>query len=584
MGFNLLKMKDFKDIQKNKGQALLISIVFFLFISLAIISGLVTPAVREFKVARDLHQSRQSLFLSESAVEDSYYRLKTGKAIGLTNTITLAGSSAVATITDSGYNEKTISSLGDVSSRQRKNEVVLNTGVGASFGYAVQSGSGGFLMDNNSVVNGSVYSNGPITGSGAITGSAFSANSAALVADQTNGSGTPAYDVTFGNANGTQDFAQSFQVSVTGVVNRVDLYLKKVSTPGNLTVRIVTNSSGNPSTTTLASGPLSASLVSTNYGWVNVPFSTNPELTAGTTYWIVIDGATNASRYYMIGANNNGYGNGTGKIGAYAGTWNNTSPSGLDGFFQLYMGGVTGLISGITIGTAGVGNANAHTVNNSTIAGTNYCQVGSGNNKACNTSVPDPTQVAMPISDQNILDWKAEAELGGVHTGTYNLNSSSSSLGPKKITGDFNISNNADLTVTGTLWVQGNMNVSNNATVRLSSSYGTSEGVIVVDGNINISNNAVFSGSGSTGSYLMALSTSTSTSAITLANNGGSVILYAANGTVNLSNNGSAKALNGKFIHLSNNVNIIYDSGLANVNFVNGPSGGWSVKGWKEVR
>jgi hypothetical protein len=575
--------KDFKKIQRNGGAAMLTSVVFFLFISLAIVSGLVSLSVREFKNSHEAVKSRQSLFLSESGAEDAYFRLKTAKPIGPSTVLVLGGNTATTTIVESGFNEKTVSSFASVNSVQRKNELVLNPGTGVSFSYGVQAGAGGFIMDNNSVVNGSVYSNGNITGSGAITGTALSANSPALDADQTNGSGTPAYNVNFGNANGTQDFAQSFQVDVTGAVNKVDLYIRKVSTPGNLTVRIVSTSGGNPGTTTLASGALSASLVSTTYGWVSVPFSSNPELTAGTTYWIVIDGSTNSSRYYVIGANNNGYSDGAGKIGQYSGAWNNTSPSGLDGFFKIYLGGLTGLISGITVGTGTTGNAYAHTVNNSTIAGTNYCQIGSGNNKACNTTLADPTQVAMPISDQNILDWKAEAEEGGIHPGNYVLDSAISSLGPKKVTGNFNVNNNAELTVTGTIWVEGDMDISNNATVRLSPSYGTSEGVIVVDGTVNIGNNAVFNGSGTSGSYLMVLSTSPSASAITLSNNGGAVILYAANGTVNLSNNAGAKALNGKYIHLSNNVVITYDSGLVNSNFVNGPSGGWGITSWKEV-
>lgn len=563
---------------------MLISVLFFLFISLAIISGLVSPTIRDFKSASDLMKSRQSSLLSESGLEDAYFRLKNALPISSPVLLTLNNNTATTIIVDSGYNEKTVSSLGDVDSRQRKNELILTTGTGVSFSYGVQVGTGGFTMANNSVVNGSVYSNGDITGSGAITGAALAANSGAITADQINDSGTPSSGVVFGNANSTQDFAQSFQISTTGAVNKVELYIKKVSTPSNLNVKIVSNSGGNPGTTTLASGTLSSSLVSINYGWVSVPFSSNPELAAGTTYWIVIDGTTNSSRYYEIGANNDGYSNGTGKIGQYAGVWNNTSPSGLDGFFKLYLGGLTGLISGITIGSNGVGNAYAHTVNNSTIAGTNYCQTGSGNNKACNTSRPDPTQVAMPISDQNILDWKSEAEAGGVHTGDYIINGTSSSIGPKKITGNLNVSNSADLTVTGTLWVAGNATISNNAHISLSPSYGTAEGVMVVDGIVNIGNNSVFSGSGSEGSYLMVLSTSSSTSAITLSNNGGAVILYAANGTVNLANNSGAKSLNGKNINLSNNSVVTYDSGLINSTFVNGPSGGWGISSWKEVK
>lgn len=561
---------------------MMIAVVIFLAVSLTIIVGLSSPILIQQKITSQQVLSRQSYFLAEAGLEDVLFRLKTGEPVGSTETLSLNGST-VTVVTSDNYNGKQIVATGDVNEVVRKVEAGVTLGVGAVFGYGVQVGAGGLTMGNNSAVNGSVYSNGNITGSGAITGTAFSANSSALAADQTNGSGTPPYEVTFGNANGTQDFAQSFQVSATGPVNKVELYIKKVSTPSNLTVRIVSNSGSNPGVTTLASGSLSASLVSTNYGWVSVPFSSNPELTAGTTYWIVIDGVTNSTRYYLIGADSNGYVNGVGKIGQYGSTWNNTSPSGLDGFFKLYLGGLTGLISGINIGSNGVGNAYAHTVNNSTIAGTNYCQTGSGNNKACNTSLPDPAQMPMPISDQNILDWKAEAEAGGIISGNYLLDADTGSLGPRKITGNLTVQNNADLTVTGTIWVQGNVIINNNATVRLSSSYGTSEGVIVADGTINIQNNAIFEGSGSPGSYLMALSTSISTSAISLQNNGGSVILYAANGTVNLSNNSTAKALNGKYINLDNNAVVIYDSGLANSNFVNGPSGGWDIQSWKEI-
>jgi hypothetical protein len=174
--------KDFKKIKKNSGAAMLMSVIFFLFISLAIISGLVSPAVREFKIANDLIKSRQSLFLSESGIEDAYFRLKTTKTIGSVETITLGDNSTTFTITDSGYNEKTISSLGDVNSLQRMNELILNTGTGISFSYGIQSGLGGFII-GNAIVHGNVYSNGTIVGANGatITGSAFSAGPSGLI-------------------------------------------------------------------------------------------------------------------------------------------------------------------------------------------------------------------------------------------------------------------------------------------------------------------------------------------------------------------------------------------------------------------
>jgi len=570
-----------KKIKKNGGQAMITAVIFFIFISMAIISGLLAPSVRGFKISSESINSKKTYFLAESGIEDAYYRIITNRPISSSEILTLDSNSATTNII-STTDSREIISMGDVSNYQRTINLLLSAGVGVSFSYGVQSGKGGFTMGSNSEVQGSVYSNGTITGSGTITGTAVSANSAALNADQSNGSGTPSYDITFGNANGTQDFAQSFQVSTTEIVNKVDLYIKKVSTPSNLTVRIVSNSGGSPSSFTLASGSLSSSLVSTNYGWVSVPFSSTSELIAGTTYWIVIDGGTNSSRYYKIGANDNGYANGVSKIGRYTSSWSDNSPASADGFFKLYLGGATGLISGITVGSGGVGDAYAHTINSSTVAGTKYCQ-STNNSPVCNTSLPDPTQVPMPISDQNILDWKEEAMTGGVYSGNYTVSGTSASLGPKKITGNLSITNNAVFTVNGTLWVEGNMTVNNNATVSLASSYGTSEGVVVVDGIVNIGNNSTFNGSGSSGSYLMVLSTSSSTSAITLSNNGGAVILYAANGTVNLNNNAGAKSLNGKQINLSNNAVVIYDSGLANANFVNGPTGGWNIDSWKET-
>ena len=137
--------------QKNKiswnkknyrgGYAMLVSVIFFTFLSLSIIAGLVSPSVREFKMSSDFIKSRQSFFLSESGVEDAYYRLKTSKMIGDSTLITLSGNTATTSIADSGYNEKTISSMGDVFLRQRKNEIKITTGMGVNFAYGIQAGS-----------------------------------------------------------------------------------------------------------------------------------------------------------------------------------------------------------------------------------------------------------------------------------------------------------------------------------------------------------------------------------------------------------------------------------------------------------
>ena len=86
-----LRIKKMQEKKKRKinnqtGAAMLTSIVFFLFISLAIIFGLVTPSVRGFKISNDSIRSKQSLIFSESGIEDAYFRLKNAKPIDSSTT------------------------------------------------------------------------------------------------------------------------------------------------------------------------------------------------------------------------------------------------------------------------------------------------------------------------------------------------------------------------------------------------------------------------------------------------------------------------------------------------------------------
>lgn len=188
-----------------------------------------------------------------------------------------------------------------------------------------------------------------------------------------------------------------------------------------------------------------------------------------------------------------------------------------------------------------------------------------------------------PITDQQIADWKSEAEAGGV-VSSQTISDTTSALGPKKISGNLNLDNGARLTVTGTLWITGNLVLNNNSQIILSGSYGSGDGVIVVDGTSTFSNGASMEGSGTTGSYLMLLTTSASGNAISLSNNAGGVILYAPNGTIQISNNASLTQLVAKTVSLSNNAIIDYEQGIINAGFTNGPGGGYSVVSWKEVQ
>ncbi|MSU44592.1 hypothetical protein EXS45_00155 [Candidatus Nomurabacteria bacterium] len=574
-------------INSQSGSAMLISVIFFLFISLAIIAGLVGPTVREFKNANLNLDSKKSYFLAESGSEDAMYRIKNNLTIDGSETLNLDSSLATTNITTISEGYKQITTLGDVSSYQRKTNIKLSTGVGLSFTYGMQVGNGGLIMSNTATINGSVYVNGDIVGSNSakITGTAIAADRTAEIIDQINDTGTPTDVIQFGTAVNTQDVAQSFIVATSDIATQVSVYIKKVGGPSDVNVRITADSSGKPANTSLATGTLSASNVATSYGWVNIVLSPNVTLATNTTYWLVLDASVNASNYYILGANNAQYVSGLAKLGQYGTTtWNNTNPSGLDAFFKIYLGGVNSTISGMIIGQFGIGNASAHTVNNSTIAGNLYCQTGSGNNKSCNVSQGDPAPLNFPISDSQIQTWKDEAVAGGTQ-GEINLsNNSTLIVGPKKINGNLILSNNAVLTVSGTLWVTGNISLSNSSQLKLSNSYGSASGVIISDGTISTANSASFSGSSTSGSYIMVLTTSTSSSAINIANSAGTVILAAPYGTILFSNTASVKEAIAKTIIMSNSSTLIYDSGLISKNFIGGPSGAWRLDGWGETQ
>ncbi len=263
---------------------------------------------------------------------------------------------------------------------------------------------------------------------------------------------------------------------------------------------------------------------------------------------------------------------------------------------DAFVAGSTGSITNMRVGTSGTGDARAHTITNSTVTGSIYCQSGSDNDdpnrnpKPCNTSQADPIEADMPISDENIAQWQTDAADGGVATGDMTI-SSPTTLGPKKIIGNLIINNT--LTLSNTIWVTGNIFI--NETVKLTSSYGASSGVIIADGYIDVSNGVIFQDSGTAGSYILLLSNSTcdvsiaispcnGKDAITIGNNSTITIANAQKGTVYFSNNSSVKEAAGKTLRLKNNSGLSYGSGLVNANFTSGPSGGYTVTDWGEIQ
>ncbi|MBU1180071.1 hypothetical protein KJ885_03945, partial [Patescibacteria group bacterium] len=156
-----------------------------------------------------------------------------------------------------------------------KTRVATDTDM-VSFSYGAQVAEGGLQMDNNAKILGSVYANGNIDGSAGaeITGDVYVAGGTALTADQEHT--THNNDFVFGQTNPVIDIAQSFTPSVSDVLNKVSMYIKKVGSPSSPKVRIVADAGGVPDDDDMTYATLDSSTVSTNYGWIDVSFSNPP--------------------------------------------------------------------------------------------------------------------------------------------------------------------------------------------------------------------------------------------------------------------------------------------------------------------
>lgn len=581
--FNFIAKNYFR---KDAGFAAVLSTLIIMAIVLVIISSVSLTTLLEQKITKNINQSAQAYYAAESGIEDSLYRIISGKNYQATNTLTIDDASATINITDVG-SQKSILVNGEQTDRFRNLQVLLNvTAETFAFYYGAQIGEGGMTMGNGSSVQGSVYANGNIVGgSGAvITGNTWVGN-ASTGADQQSQIANTDYPI--GQANPVVDAAQSFTIANSGQLIKVSLYLKKSGSPTNKTVRLITNSGGDPSKTLVAGGSygtLTASQVSqSDYGWIDITMITPPTVTAGTKYWIVVDSSLDSGNYFIWGKDSGDtYAGGTGK---YSPNWSAASPSWSsasgDLGFRAWLGTTQNSLSGVTIN----GDAHAALINSCEIDGDAYYQTISGSSVGGTSypGYPNPALENLPISDSNITDWKAEAEAGGVIAGDYIIDAGAEeSLGPKKIAGNLTVSNGAKLTVIGTLYVTGTINLFNNAEVELGDNYGSGEsGVVLADGQINISNNSIFSGNGAN-SYVLVMTIKTG-DAINVANNSSAALFYASQGTVNISNNVTLKGVTGYKIALNNNAIVVYEEGLASTKFSSGAGGAWLVTGWQEV-
>lgn len=206
---------------------------------------------------------------------------------------------------------------------------------------------------------------------------------------------------------------------------------------------------------------------------------------------------------------------------------------------------------------------------------------------------PDQPAVPLPISDEQIAEWEAEAAAVPPATctdGVYRISSGAVSVGPKKIPCDFEIINGPTVTITGHLWVTGNITVKNTATVKMAAALGANNVAIIADNpsdqinssRISVQNQATFQNSGTPGSFVFLISQNKSAemggeiAAFDLTNSASALVAYAAHGYIPLSNTISLKEVTAYKILLKNSAEVTYDSGLPSAVFQSGPGGSWS--------
>ena len=218
---------------------------------------------------------------------------------------------------------------------------------------------------------------------------------------------------------------------------------------------------------------------------------------------------------------------------------------------------------------------------------------------------PDQEASALPITDAQIDEWKADAEAGGVIASTdaectgglYTIETDMT-IGPVKIECDLEIfKSSTNLSLAGAVWVEGNIKTKSGPKIHVDPSLSGKSIPFIADkpsdritsSKIIIVNSAKFFGAGDN-SFILMISQNNSAEnsgteiAIEGGNSaGGDLLVYAAHGEIRIKQSLTLKEVTAYRIRLQNSAEVIYESGLASLLFTSGPGGGFEVESWGEI-
>ena len=166
---------------KQRGQAFMVAVLLILLGLLALIILASNIASRGIRISELDFRSKRAYFLAESGIEDAVFRLKRGKGISSSYTLSFYGEITTVTLTTVPGGRE-IHSEASVKNSHRIVQSTVAQGTGAGFAYAVQIGQGGIDLENNAQIIGSVYSDGNISGKNIsqITQDAFAAGTSII--------------------------------------------------------------------------------------------------------------------------------------------------------------------------------------------------------------------------------------------------------------------------------------------------------------------------------------------------------------------------------------------------------------------
>ncbi len=136
-------------------------------IGLILASSILVLQANVYRAAKHQSDGKDATYLAEAGIDKAYQTFTTNTSYS-GETFSLNGQNVTTSIQPGATaNEKFIvasSTVNGTFRQYRAKLVASSSGVAVAFNYAMQAGTSGFDIGNNSILNGSVYSNGNITG------------------------------------------------------------------------------------------------------------------------------------------------------------------------------------------------------------------------------------------------------------------------------------------------------------------------------------------------------------------------------------------------------------------------------------